>query len=175
MVTIVKKRTKHFKRHQSDRYHSVKEAWRKPKGIDNRVRRRFKGQTPMPKIGYGSNKKVHPFSSPPNLHSPTPSTDKASPSKRSQETRRLKRPRSRPSPHAQQILCCRNRTQRIQQESHRHPRACKGSRCKSNKPSCPSSLRRVVPFHVMQCTQCQSCLLVPPHMPVIGTPIIHPN
>ncbi|KAG8683864.1 60S ribosomal protein L32 [Ceratobasidium sp. 392] len=55
---IIKKRTKPFKRHQSDRYHSVKEAWRKPKGIDNRVRRRFKGQLPMPKIGYGSNKKT---------------------------------------------------------------------------------------------------------------------
>lgn len=58
MVTIVKKRTKPFKRHQSDRYHGVKEAWRKPKGIDNRVRRRFKGQLPMPSIGYGSNKKT---------------------------------------------------------------------------------------------------------------------
>ncbi|PFH54518.1 hypothetical protein AMATHDRAFT_88 [Amanita thiersii Skay4041] len=57
-VKIVKKRTTKFKRHQSDRYHGVKEAWRKPKGIDNRVRRRFKGQTPMPKIGYGSNKKT---------------------------------------------------------------------------------------------------------------------
>ncbi|CAG8456410.1 4921_t:CDS:2 [Ambispora gerdemannii] len=57
-VKIVKKRTKPFKRHQSDRYKSVKESWRKPKGIDNRVRRRFKGQLPMPKIGYGSNKKT---------------------------------------------------------------------------------------------------------------------
>ncbi|KAL1408882.1 hypothetical protein Q8F55_005696 [Vanrija albida] len=57
-IPIVKKRTKVFKRHQSDRYHSVKESWRKPKGIDNRVRRRFKGQTPMPKIGYGSNYKT---------------------------------------------------------------------------------------------------------------------
>ncbi|KLO14433.1 ribosomal protein L32e [Schizopora paradoxa] len=57
-IPIVKKRTKAFKRHQSDRYHSVKESWRKPKGIDNRVRRRFKGQIAMPKIGYGSNKKT---------------------------------------------------------------------------------------------------------------------
>ncbi|KAJ9095498.1 60S ribosomal protein L32 [Naganishia adeliensis] len=57
-IPIVKKRTKVFKRHQSDRYHGVKEAWRKPKGIDNRVRRRFKGQTPMPSIGYGSNKRT---------------------------------------------------------------------------------------------------------------------
>ncbi|KAK9765933.1 60S ribosomal protein L32 [Basidiobolus ranarum] len=57
-ITIVKKRTKHFKRHQSDRYKTVKESWRKPKGIDNRVRRRFKGQIPMPKIGYGSNQRT---------------------------------------------------------------------------------------------------------------------
>ncbi|XP_069912586.1 large ribosomal subunit protein eL32-like [Oryctolagus cuniculus] len=52
---IVKKRTKKFIRHQSDRY--VKIKW-KPRGIDNRVRRRFKGQTLMPIIGYGSNKKT---------------------------------------------------------------------------------------------------------------------
>ncbi|CAH1785383.1 unnamed protein product [Owenia fusiformis] len=52
----VKKRTKKFIRHQSDRYIKVKQAWRKPKGIDNRVRRRFKGQFLMPNIGYGSNK-----------------------------------------------------------------------------------------------------------------------
>ncbi|PLW15905.1 hypothetical protein PCANC_14285 [Puccinia coronata f. sp. avenae] len=57
-IPIVKKRTKPFIRHQSDRYASVKQAWRKPKGIDNRVRRRFKGQLPMPSIGYGSNKKT---------------------------------------------------------------------------------------------------------------------
>merc|ERR1712141_696060 len=54
----VKKRTKKFIRHQSDRYKKVKSNWRKPKGIDNRVRRRFKGQYKMPNIGYGSNKKT---------------------------------------------------------------------------------------------------------------------
>merc|ERR1711931_256012 len=55
---IVKKRHKKFIRHQSDRYVKVKQNWRKPKGIDNRVRRRFKGQFLMPNIGYGSNKKT---------------------------------------------------------------------------------------------------------------------
>ncbi|RWS09563.1 60S Ribosomal Protein L32-like protein [Dinothrombium tinctorium] len=55
---MVKKRTAKFKRHQSDRYVRVKKSWRKPKGIDNRVRRKFKGQMPMPKIGYGSAKKT---------------------------------------------------------------------------------------------------------------------
>ncbi|KAI9852203.1 MAG: Scaffold-type E3 ligase [Thelocarpon superellum] len=57
-VPIVKKRTNRFNRHQSDRFMCVDPAWRKPKGIDNRVRRRFKGQAAMPKIGYGSNKKT---------------------------------------------------------------------------------------------------------------------
>ncbi|XP_059490126.1 large ribosomal subunit protein eL32 [Neocloeon triangulifer] len=55
---IVKKRVKKFTRHQSDRYVKLRRNWRKPKGIDNRVRRRFKGQYLMPNIGYGSNKKT---------------------------------------------------------------------------------------------------------------------
>mmetsp|Transcript_32497 Transcript_32497/g.32225 ORF Transcript_32497/g.32225 Transcript_32497/m.32225 type:complete len:134 (-) Transcript_32497:434-835(-) len=57
-MKIVKKRTKTFDRHQSDRKLAVKRSWRKPKGIDNRVRRRFKGTLAMPKIGYGSNNKT---------------------------------------------------------------------------------------------------------------------
>jgi len=57
-IPIVKKRTKHFFRHQSDRFKRVAPSWRKPKGIDNRVRRRFKSNIPMPSIGYGSNKKT---------------------------------------------------------------------------------------------------------------------
>ncbi|MDK2413297.1 60S ribosomal protein L32, partial [Aphanizomenon sp. 202] len=55
---IIKKRTKRFIRHQSDRFVKVKANWRKPKGIDNRVRRRFKGQYLMPNIGYGSAKRT---------------------------------------------------------------------------------------------------------------------
>jgi large subunit ribosomal protein L32e len=61
--TIVKKRTKKFARHQSDLFLRVNPSWRKPKGIDGRVRRRFKGAIPMPSVGYGSNKEtrnVHP-------------------------------------------------------------------------------------------------------------------
>merc|ERR1712018_355366 len=53
---IVKKRTKKFTRHQSDRYKKLTRNWRKPKGIDNRVRRKFKGMYLMPNIGYGSAK-----------------------------------------------------------------------------------------------------------------------
>lgn len=51
-VKIVKKRNHRFTRHESDRYHRVRTSWRKPKGIDNRVRRRFKGQRVMPSIGF---------------------------------------------------------------------------------------------------------------------------
>nr|ALS04378.1 60S ribosomal protein L32 [Acartia pacifica]ALS04379.1 60S ribosomal protein L32 [Acartia pacifica] len=53
---ILKKRTKRFIRHQSDRYIKLKPNWRKPKGIDNRVRRKFRGLYKMPGIGYGSAK-----------------------------------------------------------------------------------------------------------------------
>merc|ERR1711957_592695 len=56
--TIVKKKTGKFKRHFSDRFIRVGESWRRPRGIDSSVRRKFRGKTLMPNIGYGSNKKT---------------------------------------------------------------------------------------------------------------------
>jgi len=55
---IVKKKTNRFKRHQSDEYVKVKDSWRRPRGIDSRQRKKFKGLTLLVNVGYGSDKRT---------------------------------------------------------------------------------------------------------------------
>lgn len=52
-----------FKRQESWRYKRVKANWRKPRGIDSKMRKKVKGWPPSPKAGYRSPKKtrgLHP-------------------------------------------------------------------------------------------------------------------
>lgn len=47
-----------FKRQESWRYKRVKENWRKPCGIDSKMRKKVKGWPPSPEVGYRSPKKI---------------------------------------------------------------------------------------------------------------------
>ena len=57
-IKIVKKKTGTFDRFESDRHTRLDRSWRRPRGIDCRVRRRYRGVLRTPKIGYGSNNKT---------------------------------------------------------------------------------------------------------------------
>jgi large subunit ribosomal protein L32e len=55
---ITKKRTKTFNRFESDDFNKLDRSWRRPHGIDNPMRRRFRGQRSVPKIGFGSDRRT---------------------------------------------------------------------------------------------------------------------
>lgn len=56
-IKKIKKRNKRFTKHEYEDYpHKLTPAWRRPRGIDSRVRRKFRGNKPMVSIGYGTNK-----------------------------------------------------------------------------------------------------------------------
>jgi len=48
----VKKKKPDFVRHESWRYTRLKENWRKPRGLDNKMRRKIKGWPPTVSVGY---------------------------------------------------------------------------------------------------------------------------
>lgn len=67
MSTVVKKLHKlilkyrrhlHFRRDESWRYVRIKENWRRPKGIDSKMRLKIKGKPKMPSIGFRSPKVI---------------------------------------------------------------------------------------------------------------------
>ena len=57
-IKIVKKKRTTFDRFETDRHIRLNRSWRRPRGIDCRVRRRYRGVLRTPKIGYGSNNKT---------------------------------------------------------------------------------------------------------------------
>eukprot|EP00806_Schmidingerella_arcuata_P007068 Macronucleus_7456.p1 GENE.Macronucleus_7456~~Macronucleus_7456.p1 ORF type:complete len:135 (+),score=44.16 Macronucleus_7456:1-405(+) len=55
---IIKKKTNKIRRYQSDEFKRVKRSWRKQRGVDSCVRRRFRGKVREPKVGSKQDKKT---------------------------------------------------------------------------------------------------------------------
>jgi len=56
-----KRKKPEFRRQESWRYKRVKENWRKPSGIDSKMRKKVKGWPPSPEAGYRSPKEIRGF------------------------------------------------------------------------------------------------------------------
>ena len=57
-LKLQKREKPEFMRSESWRYVRVKERWRTARGIDSKMRLRRKSQPPLPRIGYGTPRKI---------------------------------------------------------------------------------------------------------------------
>jgi len=54
----VRERVPHFRRQETWKYRRLGESWRRPKGLDNKMRQERKGWPSRPKVGYGVPKEI---------------------------------------------------------------------------------------------------------------------
>src|SRR3569623_2128685 len=55
-VKKIKKHKRQLKSFESDKFYRVGTSWRQPHGIDNRMRRKYRGNAQMPMDGFGTAK-----------------------------------------------------------------------------------------------------------------------
>ncbi|MBS3145778.1 hypothetical protein J4414_03185 [Candidatus Woesearchaeota archaeon] len=55
---IIRRKKPEFIRQGGKRYKRLAKVWRRPRGLDSKARRSFKGHEKLPSIGYGSNREI---------------------------------------------------------------------------------------------------------------------